>query len=147
MEGDIAYFVINNIYLNKQDFILSICQRNHTNLIAYIDLYNKINYMNKKNNKFWFIKHDYYYGFIEDNFYGLYDEDFSVENKDYIFIQLEEDEIVDELDKSMPVKQYSTDFIHSIMKPNCRKALDNINYIKENYKYYIQSLKDININS
>lgn len=141
MDSDIAYFVINNIYLDKQEFLFRICQKNFTHLIKYIDLENKIHKMNQKNIKFWFIKEEWGIEMAKSFSYEK-----SIENIDYNYTTIFQESSEEDVDVEIETKQFSTKFLKLNSNNECKYALDNISYIKEKYRYYIENLNYLNIN-
>ncbi len=141
MDSDIAHFVLHKIYLSQEEFINNICQRNYPYLFEYLTFYS---FMSKKKEKFSFIKEDWDYNFCKNNLKNIHK---AVEWKDY---EMGRHEVELEIDGKrenveIEVEKYNKDFIKSCMTYECENAIEQIKYIKDKYKEYIDDFKQMNM--
>lgn len=141
MDSDIAYFILNKIYMRKEEFIINMCQRYYNHLFEYLDIYSTIY---KSRNDFSFIEEDWDFNFVKNNFNGLH---LAIEGKDYEIIlydmEFEKDGKIEI--KTSEVKNYTKKFIEDNMSYKCKNSIEEINYIRYKYKEYIDEFKYINM--
>ncbi len=130
MESIIAELVLSGTIYKKTDFVLYICRKCCVHLLDYIHLYEEL-HKHKSKSKYFYNLEDWL-SFIKSK------EDIENMTLDKLIVENRDFSIIDD------IHMYNSYGFEKLLTEDCLFFLRQLNYIYEEYKYYLEDLHELN---